>query len=66
MADTYRNDKPRVIPATRDMLERFTVAELRDYAQSLGYLQPTPCENKCAWINWLLNHRATVCMTLGD
>lgn len=58
--------KPRVIPATREMLERFTVAELQRYALDLcGAVNMR--EPKGVYIRQILQTgRATICATLGD
>lgn len=63
---TSGEQKPRVIPATREMLAMWTLAELRDYAESVGNVGHRNWAVKRYWIDWLLEHGATICATLGD
>lgn len=65
IADKYRLLTPRVIPATREMLDRFTAKELWGYAQSLGVYSQFRTKDHVIG-NLIASGRATICATLGD
>mgnify|MGYP006332252341 CR=1 FL=1 len=53
----------KVHPATREMLQRYPLRDLRYYAKGLGI---TPAKDKTTLITQLLNRKATICGAVGN
>lgn len=56
--------KTRVIPASKEALEKFTRDELREYAEGLGIERGQDKDDTIR--NLLASGKATLCASLGD